>query len=68
MCETFIGVMLNNKSRLVITMLEEIWGYAMNKIVVKRDYAMKWKVDFRPNIVAKIEKERAKVRNDSLNR
>lgn len=49
-------------------MLEEIWGYAMNKIVVKRDYAMKWKVDFRPNIVAKIEKERAKVRNDSLNR
>ena len=60
MCETFSGVMVEAKSRIVITMLEEIGRYVMNRIVAKREFATKWKVNFGPNTVAKIEKERNK--------
>ena len=52
----FIGVMLEARSILVITMFEEIRKYVMNRIVAKRGYAMTWKTDFGPNIVSKLEK------------
>lgn len=38
MCETFNRVMVEARSRPVITMLEEIRRYVMNKIVTKREY------------------------------
>lgn len=60
MCETFNGVMVEARSKPIITLMEEIRRYVMNRIVAKREYATKWKVDFGPNIVAKIEKERNK--------
>ena len=60
MCETFNGVILEARSTPVITMLEDIRKYVMNRIVAKRSYAMKWKTDFGPNIVSKIEKEKLK--------
>ncbi|XP_039126939.1 uncharacterized protein LOC120263096 [Dioscorea cayenensis subsp. rotundata] len=60
MRETFNGVMVEARSKLVITMLEEIRRYVMQRIVVKKSYTMKWKVNFGPNIVRKFEKERTK--------
>ena len=60
MCETFNGMLLEAKSKPIISMLEEIRQYVMRRLVVKRDYAMKWKMDCEPNIVAKMEKERNK--------
>lgn len=32
----------------------------MNRVVLKREYTSKWKLECGPNIVAKIEKERNK--------
>ena len=59
-CETFNGVMLEARSKPVITMLEEIRRYVMQRMVVKRNCVKKWKVDFGPNIIAKLEAERSK--------
>ena len=58
--ETFNGVILEARSKLIITMLEVIRRYIMQRMVVKRNYVRKWKVDFRPNIVAKLEIESSK--------
>lgn len=58
MCETFNGVVLESRSKPIITMLEDIRQYVMTRIVVKRDYIRKWTCDYGPNIVSKIEKER----------
>ena len=57
MCETFNGVILEARSTPVITMLEDIRKYVMNRIVAKKSYVMKWKTDFGSNIVSKLEKE-----------
>ena len=59
-CETFNGVMLEARSKPVITMLEEIRRYVMQRMIVKRNCVKKWKVDFGPNIIAKLETERSK--------
>ena len=60
MCETFNGVLLEARSKPIIGMFEDIRQYVMRRLVVKRDCAMKWKMDCGPNIVAKLEKERNK--------
>lgn len=60
MCETFNGVLSESRSKPIIGMLEEIRQYAMNWLVAKKDYAMKWRLDSGPNIATKIEKERNK--------
>ncbi|XP_039138992.1 uncharacterized protein LOC120276335 [Dioscorea cayenensis subsp. rotundata] len=60
MCETFNGVLVETRAKPIISMLEDIRKYVMNRIVVKREYALKWDFDLGPNIVAKLEKERNK--------
>lgn len=60
MCETFNGVILEERSKPVITMLEDIRKYVMNRIVAKRNYAMEQKIDFGPNIVSRLEKVKHK--------
>ena len=57
LCETFNGVLLEARGKPILSMLEEIRQFMMNRLVVKRDYAMKWKLDCGSNIVAKMEKE-----------
>lgn len=42
MCETFNGVMLKDRYKFIISMLEEIRQYVISRIVVKKGYAMKW--------------------------
>ena len=59
-CETFNGAILEARSKPIITMLKEIRRYVIQRIVVKRNYVRKWKVDFGPNIIAKLEAERSK--------
>lgn len=44
-CETFNGVMVKAKSKPVNTMLQEIRRYVISRIVTKRKYAAKWKID-----------------------
>lgn len=58
MCETFNGVIIEARSKPIISMLEDIRQYVMSRVVVKRSYALKWKANCGPNIVSKIEKER----------
>jgi len=48
MCETFNGVLLEARSKPIIGMLEEIRQYVMNRLVAKRDYAMKWRLECGP--------------------
>lgn len=60
MCETFNGVFVEAKNKPFITLLEEVKRYVMSRIVVKGGYAEKWKCNFGPNIVDKLEKERNK--------
>ena len=57
MCETFNGVMLEARNKPIITLLEDIRRYVMHRIVVKRAYAEKWRGNYGPNIVEKIENE-----------
>ncbi|XP_039127844.1 uncharacterized protein LOC120263931 [Dioscorea cayenensis subsp. rotundata] len=40
MCETFNGVILDSRSKPIITMLEDIRQYVMTRVVVKREYCM----------------------------
>lgn len=58
MCETFNGVILELRSKPIITMLEDIRQYVMTRIAVKKQYALKWKNSCGPNIVSRIDKER----------
>lgn len=58
MCKVFNGVVLDSRNKPIISMLEDIRQYVMQRIVVKRDYANKWNGEYGPNIVAKIEIER----------
>lgn len=58
MCETFNGVVLEARSKPVISMLEDIRQYVMARIAMKRCYPTKWIGNFIPNTNAKIEKER----------
>ncbi|XP_039131855.1 uncharacterized protein LOC120268592 [Dioscorea cayenensis subsp. rotundata] len=58
LCETFNGVVLDVRSRPVISMLETIRQYVMMRIAVKKDYASRWAGDYGPNVAAMIEKER----------
>ncbi|XP_039113801.1 uncharacterized protein LOC120249377 [Dioscorea cayenensis subsp. rotundata] len=60
MCETFNGVILESRSKPIITMLEDFRQYVMIRIAVKRQFALKWKNSCGPNILARIEKERKK--------
>lgn len=60
MPETFNGVLIDAKSKPIITMLEDIRQYVITGVVVKREFASKWQVICGPNIVAKLEKERKK--------
>lgn len=60
MCETFNKMILQSRSKPIITMLEDIRQYVMTRIVAKGQYAMKWKTIYGPNIVGKIEKEKKK--------
>lgn len=55
MCKVFNGVVLDSRNKPIISMLEDIRQYVMQRIVVKRDYANKWNGEYGPNIVAKIE-------------
>ena len=48
------------RSKQIVVMLEEIRRYVIQRMVVKRNYVRKWKVDFGPNIIAKLETERSK--------
>ena len=57
MCETFNGVMLEARNKPIITLLEDIRRYVMHRIVVKRAYVEKWRGNYGPNIVEKIENE-----------
>ena len=52
MCETFNGVILESRSKSIITMLEDVRQYVMIGMVVKREYAVKWKDAYGPNIIA----------------
>lgn len=58
MCETFNGVILDARSRSIITMLDDIRQYVMTRITVKREYVNKWRCDCDcgPKIIAKVEK------------
>lgn len=58
MCETFTWVILESRSKPIITMVEDIRQYVMTRVAVNKEYAMKWKNSCGPNIVARIEKER----------
>ncbi|XP_039145936.1 uncharacterized protein LOC120283315 [Dioscorea cayenensis subsp. rotundata] len=49
---------LESRSKPIITMLEDIRQYVMTRIVVKKQYALKWKNSCGPNIVSRIDKER----------
>ncbi|XP_039118366.1 uncharacterized protein LOC120254310 [Dioscorea cayenensis subsp. rotundata] len=60
MCETFNGVVLDARSKPIITMLEDIRQYVMTRLAVKRDHVLKWKCECGPNIVTKLDKERKK--------
>ena len=60
MSETFNGVVLDARSKPIITILEDIRQHVMTRKVVKRDYVRKWTCDYVPNIVSKIAKERKK--------
>lgn len=51
-CETFNGVLLEAIGKPIISMLEDIKKYVMNRVVVKREYAVKWSL----NIIANLEK------------
>lgn len=42
MCETFNGVILDSRSKPIISMLEDIRQYVITRIVVKREYVRKW--------------------------
>ena len=54
-CEVFNGVILEARSKLVISMLEDIRQYVMTRIAVKRDYTSKWKGEYGLNITVKLE-------------
>lgn len=58
MSETFNGVLLEARGKPIISILEEMRQYVMNRIVLKRAFAMKWEYDCGPNIVKRIVKER----------
>ncbi|XP_039118187.1 uncharacterized protein LOC120254107 [Dioscorea cayenensis subsp. rotundata] len=60
MCETFNGVILESRSKSIISMLEDIRQYVMTRIAIKREYTKKWRCDCGPSIIPKIEKERQK--------
>ncbi|XP_039138799.1 uncharacterized protein LOC120276135 [Dioscorea cayenensis subsp. rotundata] len=60
MCEVFNGVILDERGKPVIFMLEDLRQYVISRIAVKREYANKWKGNYGPNIVAKLEKEKQK--------
>lgn len=60
MCETFNGMLLQAKSKPIILMLEEMRQYVMNRVFLKRESTAKWKLDYGPNIISKIDKERNK--------
>lgn len=60
MCKTFNGVVLDARSKPIIIMLEDIRQYVMTRLAVKRDHMVKWKCEYGPNIVTKLDKERKK--------
>lgn len=61
-------VLLEGRYKPIISMLEDIKKYAMRRIVMKREYTLKWDFDLGPIIVSRLEKERNKCANSTLNR
>ena len=57
-CETFNGVILKARCKPIISMLEKIRVYVMKRIILKIQYVSKWKTDYAPKIVEKMEKSR----------
>lgn len=60
MCETFYGLVLDARSKPIISMLENIRPYVMTMIAVKKDYMWKWRCVCGPNIIVKIKKKKEK--------
>lgn len=60
MCEAFNRVILDVWSKSTITMLLNVRQNVMTMIIVKKNYTKKFRGDYGPNILAKIEKERKK--------
>ncbi|XVF74327.1 hypothetical protein PTKIN_Ptkin13bG0101500 [Pterospermum kingtungense] len=58
MCETFNGVILEARCKPIISMLEEIRIYVMKRLVLKREYMKKWKTNYAPRILERLEKSR----------
>ena len=58
MCETFNGVIVEARCKPIISMLEDIRLYVMKMLVTKKQFVNKWKTDYAPRILEKLEKSR----------
>ncbi|XVF36348.1 hypothetical protein REPUB_Repub19eG0050800 [Reevesia pubescens] len=58
MCETFNGVILEARSKPIISMLEDIRLYVMRRLVLKMDDVLRWKTNYAPRVLEKLEKSR----------
>ncbi|OMO49392.1 Transposase, MuDR, plant [Corchorus olitorius] len=56
MCECFNGVILEARHKPIISMLEDIRVYVMRRIVRNKKAGEKWKTNYGPRIIAKLEK------------
>ncbi|XVF45867.1 hypothetical protein PTKIN_Ptkin02bG0241900 [Pterospermum kingtungense] len=50
MCEAFNSILVNARQKSIITMLEEIRIFVMEKIVEKREFVNKWNNNYGPHI------------------
>ncbi|XVF67747.1 hypothetical protein PTKIN_Ptkin10aG0147000 [Pterospermum kingtungense] len=55
MCEAFNSIIVDSRHKSIITMLEEIMVFVMEKIVEKRDFFTKWKNNYGPFIKDKLD-------------
>ncbi|CAN1847972.1 hypothetical protein LINPERHAP1_LOCUS38738 [Linum perenne] len=63
MAETFNGWILDARSKVVITMLEDIRKAVMQRIQSKRDNVGSWITDIAPRAMEKLEREKKLARN-----
>ena len=62
MAETFNGYIINARTKHILYMLEDVRTSVMHRLYTKKEELQKWKYDFRPRVIARLEKEKKNVK------
>ena len=63
MAETFNGYIITARTKHIIHMLEDIRAQVMQRLYVKKGDVSKWKGEYGPRVIARLEKEKEKGKN-----